>query len=254
MKTVILAGGLGTRLSEETEVRPKPMVEIGGKPILWHIMKTYSHCGFNDFVICLGYKGYMIKEWFSHYSLHNSDLSIDLKKNNIEILNNKTEDWKVTLVDTGKDTMTGGRLKRVKEYLDDETFMMTYGDGVGDIDIKSLVNFHKSHRKLATVTACNPEGRFGVIKLGGEKATSFGEKKDTDEWINAGFFVLEPNVLDYISGDAMPWEKDPLENLSKDGELMVNRHTGFWKPMDKYSDKLELERIWGTGKAPWKTW
>ena len=255
MKVVILAGGFGTRLAEETHSIPKPMVEIGGKPILWHIMKIYSTYGFNDFVICLGYKGYVIKEYFANYFLHNSDVTIDIKNNSMEIHNNYSEPWKVTLVDTGLDTMTGGRIKRVAKYLDDETFMLTYGDGVGDINIKELVEFHKNHGKLATVTATQPEGRFGALKLENNKVANFAEKMDNrNSWINGGFFVLEPEVINYIKDDTTIWEREPLEKLSKDGELMAYFHNGFWKPMDKLKDKMELEEMWGSGDAPWRIW
>ena len=255
MKVVILAGGFGTRLAEETHSIPKPMVEIGGKPILWHIMKIYSTYGFNDFVICLGYKGYVIKEYFANYFLHNSDVTIDIKNNSMEIHNNYSEPWKVTLVDTGLDTMTGGRIKKVAKYLDDETFMLTYGDGVGDINIKELVEFHKNHGKLATVTATQPEGRFGALKLENNKVANFAEKMDNrNSWINGGFFVLEPEVINYIKDDTTIWEREPLEKLSKDGELMAYFHNGFWKPMDKLKDKMELEEMWGSGDAPWRIW
>ncbi|ENN95794.1 glucose-1-phosphate cytidylyltransferase [Methanocaldococcus villosus KIN24-T80] len=255
MKVVILAGGFGTRLSEETHRIPKPMVEIGGKPILWHIMKIYSTYGYNDFIICLGYKGYIIKEYFANYFLHNSDVTIDLKTNEIEVHNNYSEPWRVTLVDTGLHTQTGGRIKRVAKYIGDETFMMTYGDGVGNINIRELVEFHKKHGKLATVTAVQPEGRFGVLKLNGNQVIKFAEKMDNkDSWINAGFFVLEPEVIDYIKGDDTIWEKEPLERLAEDGQLMAYFHRGFWKPMDKLKDKMELEKLWNSGNAPWKIW
>ena len=255
MKVVILAGGFGTRLAEETHSIPKPMVEIGGKPILWHIMKIYSTYGFNDFVICLGYKGYVIKEYFANYFLHNSDVTIDIKNNSMEIHNNYSEPWKVTLVDTGLNTMTGGRIKRVAKYLDDETFMLTYGDGVGDMNIKELVEFHKNHGKLATVTATQPEGRFGALKLENNKVANFAEKMDNrNSWINGGFFVLEPEVINYIKDDTTIWEREPLEKLSKDGELMAYFHNGFWKPMDKLKDKMELEEMWSSGDAPWRIW
>ena len=255
MKVVILAGGFGTRLAEETHSIPKPMVEIGEKPILWHIMKIYSTYGFNDFVICLGYKGYVIKEYFANYFLHNSDVTIDIKNNSMEIHNNYSEPWKVTLVDTGLDTMTGGRIKKVAKYLDDETFMLTYGDGVGDINIKELVEFHKNHGKLATVTATQPEGRFGALKLENNKVANFAEKMDNrNSWINGGFFVLEPEVINYIKDDTTIWEREPLEKLSKDGELMAYFHNGFWKPMDKLKDKMELEEMWSSGDAPWRIW
>ena len=255
MKVVILAGGFGTRLAEETHSIPKPMVEIGGKPILWHIMKIYSTYGFNDFVICLGYKGYVIKEYFANYFLHNSDVTIDIKNNSMEIHNNYSEPWKVTLVDTGLDTMTGGRIKKVAKYLDDETFMLTYGDGVGDMNIKELVEFHKNHGKLATVTATQPEGRFGALKLENNKVANFAEKMDNrNSWINGGFFVLEPEVINYIKDDNTIWEREPLEKLSKEGELMAYFHNGFWKPMDKLKDKMDLEKMWSSGNAPWEIW
>ena len=255
MKVVILAGGFGTRLAEETHSIPKPMVKIGEKPILWHIMKIYSTYGFNDFVICLGYKGYIIKEYFANYFLHNSDITIDLKDNSMKILNNYSEPWKVTLVDTGLNTMTGGRLKRVSKYLGSETFMLTYGDGLGNINIKKLVEFHRNHGKLATVTAIQPEGRFGALRLENNKVTSFAEKMDNkDSWINGGFFVLEPQVINYIKDDNTIWEREPLEKLSKEGELMAYFHRGFWKPMDKLKDKMDLEKMWNSGDAPWKIW
>jgi len=256
MKVVILAGGLGTRLSEETEFRPKPMVEIGGKPILWHIMKIYSYFGFNDFIICLGYKGYIIKEYFANYFIHRSDLSIDLKNNHIEVHNSHCEPWKVTLVDTGLNTQTGGRLKRVQKYIGEERFMATYGDGVGDINIKELLEFHKKHGKYATVTAVQPPGRFGAINLDAyDNITSFEEKPRGDKaWINGGFFVLEPEIFNYIEGDGTFWEREPLANLAKDGQLVAYRHQGFWKPMDTLRDKRELEELWNSGKAPWKVW
>lgn len=255
MKVVILAGGFGTRLSEETRSIPKPMVEIGGKPMLWHIMKIYSHYGFNDFIICLGYKGYVIKDYFSNYFKHNSDLTINLRTNEMEIHGNRSEPWKVTLVDTGLHTQTGGRIKRVANYIGNETFMATYGDGVGNIDVKELVNFHKKHGKIATLTGVHPEGRFGALSLDDDKVVSFGEKKDNvDAWINGGFFVLNPDVMDYIKGDEMPFEKYPLEQLSKENQLIVYKHKGFWKPMDKLSDKMKLEKMWSSGNAPWKVW
>jgi len=255
MKVVILAGGLGTRLAEETQNIPKPMVEIGGKPILWHIMKIYSSYGFNDFIICLGYKGYVIKEYFTNYFLHNSDVTIDIKNNSMKIHNNYSEPWKVTLVDTGFNTMTGGRVKRVAKYLDNETFMLTYGDGVGNVNIKDLVEFHKSHGKLATVTATQPEGRFGALKLENNKVASFAEKMDNkDNWINGGFFILEPEAINYIKDDFTSWEKEPLEKLSKDNELMAYFHYGFWKPMDKLKDKMDLEDMWNSDNALWKIW
>lgn len=256
MKTVILAGGLGTRLSEETDVRPKPMVEIGGKPILWHIMKIYSHHGFNDFVICLGYKGYVIKEYFANYYLHKADVTLDLGKNSMEIHDSKAEPWKVTLVDTGKETMTGGRIKRVRDFVGDGTFMLTYGDGVGDVDIKALVEFHGKHGRKATVTSVQPTGRFGALEMDAEGAvTGFKEKPRGDgSWINGGFFVLEPSVFDYIEGDPTIWEKEPLEGLSRDGQLSAYRHEGFWQPMDTLRDKHMLNSLAEAGKAPWMSW
>lgn len=255
MKIIILAGGFGTRLSEETDLKPKPMVEIGGKPLLWHIMKIYSHYGFNDFVICLGYKGYMIKEWFANYFLHNSDVTIKIKTNEIVVHDTKTEDWTISLVDTGLNTQTGGRLKRVKNYLDGETFMMTYGDGVADINIKELVKFHKNHGKLATMTSVQPPGRFGSIEVKENKITRFYEKPKGDGvWINGGFFVLDPRVIDYIGGDDIRWEKEPLEKLANDGQLMAHKHKGFWKPMDTLRDRRELESLLKSKKAPWKIW
>ena len=256
MKVVILAGGLGTRLSEETVIKPKPMVEIGGKPILWHIMKIYTHYGINDFVICLGYKGYMIKEYFANYFLHQSDVTIDLKENNMEVHDSKAEAWKITLVDTGLNTMTGGRIKRVQNFIGNESFLLTYGDGVGDIDIGSLLNFHRKHGKLATVTAVQPLGRFGAINLGDKDSVlTFQEKPRGDgSWINGGFFVVEPEVFDYIQGDETYWELEPLENLAKSGQLAAYKHYGFWKPMDTLRDKTELESLWNAGKADWKVW
>ena len=258
MKIVILAGGLGTRLSEETELKPKPMVQIGGMPILWHIMKIYSHYGFNDFIICLGYKGYMIKEYFHHYYLHHSDVTIDLENNDTKYYSTKAEPWKITLADTGINTMTGGRLKRVQKYIGNETFMFTYGDGVSDVNISDLVEFHKSHKKLATVTTIKPSGgRFGLADIDEQNnITSFVEKPEEYEtWINGGFFVLEPKVFDYIQeGDATFWERTPLENLSNDRELKAFKHKGFWKPMDTLREKNELEAMWSSGNAPWKIW
>jgi len=254
MKVVILAGGLGTRLSEETSVKPKPMVEIGGKPILWHIMKIYSHYGFNEFIVCLGYKGYTIKEWFSHYYIHHSDLTFDLEHDNIIHHHNKGENWKVTLVDTGDETMTGGRIKRIKDYIGNETFMATYGDGVGNVNIKELVKFHKDNNHIATVTSVIPEGRFGALSIQDTRITNFSEKKDNKDRINAGYFVLEPEVFDYIEGDATAFEKDPLQNLAKDGKLHTYCHNEFWKAMDTLSDKSKLEEMWQKNEAPWKIW
>jgi len=256
MKVVILAGGYGTRLSEETVNIPKPMVEIGGKPILWHIMKIYSHYGYNDFIICLGYKGYIIKEYFMNYFMHMSDITVDLSNGGIKVHNSKAENWKVTLVDTGLDTMTGGRIKRIKDHLDGERFMLTYGDGVGDVNINSLVKFHESHGKLATMTAVQPSGRFGTLRISDDKKVeSFVEKPAGDgAWINGGFFVLEPQVIDYIKDDSTIWEREPLENLTKESQLFAYKHEGFWKPMDTLRDKIELDRLWSTKEAPWKVW
>jgi glucose-1-phosphate cytidylyltransferase len=256
MKVVILAGGLGTRLSEETSVRPKPMVEIGGKPILWHIMKIYSYYGFNDFVICLGFKGYMIKEYFSNYFLHMSDVTFDMTTNEMEVHHKKAEPWRVTLVDTGSASMTGGRVKRVAPYINNETFMLTYGDGVADVDIPALVALHRSHVKSATVTSVQPSGRFGALNiLDDNRVDSFQEKPAGDgSWINGGFMVLEPQVLDRIKGDATLLEKEPLEGLAHDGELMAFKHRGFWQPMDTLRDKILLEELWDSGQAPWKLW
>jgi len=255
MKVVLLAGGFGTRLSEETDIKPKPMVEIGGKPILWHIMKIYSAYGFNDFIVCLGYKGYVIKEYFANYFFHMSDVTIDLKNNQMEVHTVKAEPWKVTLVDTGLNTMTGGRIKRVKDYIGNETFMLTYGDGVGNINIKSLLEFHKQHGKYATLTAVQPSGRFGALDIEDIQVKNFKEKPKGDgAWINGGFFVLEPQIFEYIEGDETIWERDPLENLAKDGQLMAYKHTGFWKPMDTLRDKIQLQKLWETNQAPWKVW
>ncbi len=256
MKVVILAGGLGTRLSEETILKPKPMVEIGGKPILWHIMKIYSSHGFNDFVICLGYKGYVIKEYFANYFLHQSNVTFDVKNNTMQIHDSQAEPWKVTLVDTGINTMTGGRIKRIKNYIDNQPFLLTYGDGVGNIDIKKLVDFHHENEKLLTVTAVQPSGRFGALQI--EKnlqVSSFLEKPQGDgAWINGGFFVCQPEVIDYLGDDSTVFEKEPLENLAKDTQMMAFKHQGFWKPMDTLRDKHELETMWDSNTAPWKNW
>jgi glucose-1-phosphate cytidylyltransferase len=255
MKAVILAGGLGTRLSEETSVRPKPMVEIGGRPILWHVMKIYAAHGIMNFVVCLGYKGYLIKEYFANYFLHMSDVTFDMSKNKMEVHEGKAEPWKVTLVDTGDNTQTGGRLGRVRRYLDDSTFCMTYGDGVSDVNIKALVEFHRQHGKRATVTAVQPPGRFGAMEIDGNAVHHFLEKpKGGEGWINGGFFVLEPGVLDLISGDETYWEKSPMETLAQQSELQAYRHRGFWQPMDTMRDKTLLESLWVSGKAPWKVW
>ncbi len=254
MKAVILAGGLGTRIAEESDTKPKPMVEIGGKPLLWHIMKMYSHHGINDFVICLGYKGYVIKEFFFNYYRHMSDMMIDLKTGDHKILNSQAENWRITLVDTGPDTMTGGRLKRVAPYLGDETFCLTYGDGLSDIDMGAELAFHRSHGKLATVAAVQPPGRFGVLNIDDGSNVSSFEEKPSDEigWINGGFFVLEPKVIDYIDGDSTSWEREPLSNLARDGHLAAFRHSGFWQPCDTLRDKRELEAMWSRGNAPWQ--
>lgn len=255
MKAVILAGGLGTRISEETSIRPKPMVEIGGKPILWHIMKIYSAHGINDFIVCLGYKGYMIKEYFANYYLHMSDVTFDMTNNKMEVHQNSAEPWRVTLVDTGAETMTGGRLRRIRTYLDDEDFCLTYGDGVCDVDIRRLVEFHKREGGLATLTAVQPPGRFGAINMEKHRITSFEEKPQGDGgWISGGFFVLSPKVIDYIESDATAWEREPLDRLARQGDLSAFMHKGFWHPMDTLRDKNYLEELWGSGKAPWKTW
>lgn len=256
MKVVILAGGLGTRLSEETHLKPKPMVEIGDKPILWHIMKIYSHFGYHDFIICLGYKGYVIKEYFSNYFLHNCDVTLDVRTQEIEIHQNAVEPWRVTLVDTGTNTMTGGRIKRIQPYVGSKAFMLTYGDGVGNVDIPSVVKFHRSHGKVATVTAVQPLGRFGSLEIEIDHGVrSFQEKPDGDgAWVNGGFFILEPGVFDYIDGDETIFEQAPLEGLSQDGNLKAYRHAGFWQPMDTLRDKNRLEELWATGRAPWRVW
>lgn len=257
MKAVILAGGLGTRLSEETSIKPKPMVEIGGKPILWHIMKIYSAHGINEFVICLGYKGYIIKEYFANYYRHMSDITFDLSSNSEIIHNNNSEKWKVTLVDTGEETMTGGRIKRVRDYIkDEEAFCLTYGDGVADINISDLIKFHKSHKKLATLTATQPPGRFGALHIdSGSVVTAFKEKPEGDgNIINGGFFVLSPKVIDYISDDFTSWEKEPLTQIAQDNQLMAYKHKGFWQPMDTLRDKNYLEELWDSKKAAWKVW
>ncbi|PZP35682.1 MAG: glucose-1-phosphate cytidylyltransferase [Roseateles depolymerans] len=255
MKAVILAGGLGTRLAEETSVRPKPMVEIGGKPVLWHVMKIFSHYGINDFVVCLGYKGYVIKEYFANYFLHMSDVTFDLAENRMEIRDRHVEPWRVTLVDTGEHTMTGGRLKRVRQYLDDESFCFTYGDGLSDVDVGRLVQFHAQQGRMATVTAVQPPGRFGALDIEDQRITRFAEKPQGDgSWINGGFFVLEPQVIDYIGGDEVTWEREPLERLAAEGQLSAFAHRGFWHPMDTLRDKILLEDLWQTQRAPWKLW
>lgn len=256
MKVVLLAGGHGTRLSEETELKPKPMVEIGGSPILWHIMKIYSHYGFNDFIILCGYKGYMIKEYFANYYRHHSDLTVDLCNNSISYLKNNAEPWKVTLIDTGINTMTGGRIKKVKEYTGDEPFMLTYGDGVSDVNIPELIKYHKNHGKAITMTSVQPEGRFGALIINNEyKVTDFKEKPVGDgAWINGGFFICNPLVFDYLGEEDSIFEREPLENLARDGQLFTFMHNGFWKPMDTLRDKNELQQMWAGGNAPWKIW
>lgn len=260
MKTVILAGGFGTRLSEETGVRPKPLVEIGGKPILWHIMKMYSFYGHNDFIICCGYKGYMIKEFFSNYFLHHSDVTFDVKNNKMEIHSNEIEPWKVTLIDTGENSMTGGRIKRIKKYIGNESFFLTYGDGVSDVDMDSLLKFHRENKSFATLTAVQPPGRYGAFNLPEDepKITSFKEKPTGDghetAWINGGFFVLEPEIFDYIEGDQTIWEGDPMENLAHDEKLAAYKHDGFWQSMDSLRDKNVLEEDWLSGRPAWKKW
>jgi glucose-1-phosphate cytidylyltransferase len=255
MKVVLLAGGLGTRISEESHLKPKPMIEIGGRPILWHIMKIYSQYGLNDFIVCCGYKSYVIKEYFANYFLHLSDVTFDLKNNKMEVHHNESEPWKVTLVDTGEDTMTGGRIKRVKKYIGDEDFCLTYGDGLADIDIPKLLEFHKSHGGLATLTAAQPPGRFGALATKGTVIESFKEKPMGDgNWINGGFFVLNSKVIDLISGDTTVWEKEPLEKLAESKQLHAFQHSGFWQPMDTLRDKNQLEQMWSEGRAPWKKW
>lgn len=256
MKAVILAGGLGTRIGEETHLRPKPMIEIGGRPILWHILKIYSAHGINDFIICCGHKGYVIKEYFANYFLHMSDVTFDMAANKMEVHRRQAEPWRVTLVDTGEETMTGGRLRRVGEYVrGDEAFCFTYGDGVADIDISASIAFHKSHGKLATVTAVQPPGRFGALQIDGARITGFSEKPDGDGGlINGGFFVLSPKCLDRIAEDSTSWEYEPLESLARDSELMAFEHQGFWQPMDTLREKNLLEDLWQSGKAPWKKW
>jgi glucose-1-phosphate cytidylyltransferase len=255
MKAVILAGGLGTRISEETSVRPKPMVEIGGRPILWHILKVYASHGINDFVICAGYKGYLIKEYFANYFLHMSDVTFDIKENRIEVHQRRSEHWRVTVVDTGEASMTGGRLRRVRDYLGDESFCFTYGDGVGNVDISELIQVHKRSGLKATLTAVQPPGRYGALDLEGERIARFKEKPQGDgDWVNAGFFVLEPSVVDLIDDDSTVWERQPLEKLAAAGSLGVYKHTGFWHPMDTLRDKTMLEEMWSSGNAPWRSW
>jgi glucose-1-phosphate cytidylyltransferase len=256
MKCIVLAGGLGTRISEETHLKPKPMVEIGGRPILWHIMKIYSSHGVNDFIICCGYKGYVIKEYFANYFLHMSDVTFNVSNNTMEVHQRKAEPWKVTLVDTGEDTMTGGRLKRVSDYIKKEkAFCLTYGDGVGDVNISAAIQFHQTHGKSATVTAVQPPGRYGVLEKSGDQVTGFSEKPRGDGGlINGGFFVLSPKCLDLIEGDQTSWEGAPLTQLAKTNEMMAFKHKGFWQPMDTLRDKNQLEDLWSSGKAPWKIW
>lgn len=256
MKAVILAGGLGTRIAEETTVKPKPMVEVGEKPILWHIMKTYSHYGINDFVICAGYKGYQIKEYFRNYWLHNCDVTFDMRTHDVEVHQDANEPWRVTVVDTGADTMTGGRVRRIRDYVGDETFMLTYGDGVADVDIAALLAHHRAQDKLATVTAVQPLGRFGAMNLADDCLVSaFQEKPKGDGgWVSGGYFVLEPRVFDYIDGDDVVWEREPLERLAAECELSAYKHRGFWQPMDTLRDRLQLEELWVGGSAPWKVW
>jgi glucose-1-phosphate cytidylyltransferase len=255
MKAVILAGGLGTRLAEETSIRPKPMVEVGGRPILWHILKHYSRHGINEFVVCLGYRGYVIKEYFANYFMHMSDITFDLAKNEMAICQRHCEPWRVTLIDTGEETQTGGRLRRVAKYVGDETFCFTYGDGVSDVDLTALVAFHHRQGRLATLTSVQPQGRFGALDIEGGRITRFEEKPQGDgTWVNGGFFVLEPQVLSYIEGDATSWEREPLEALAREGQLSAWAHRGFWQPMDTLRDKMKLEELWQRGVAPWKTW
>jgi glucose-1-phosphate cytidylyltransferase len=255
LKAVILAGGLGTRISEESHLKPKPMIEIGGHPILWHIMKIYSHYGINDFVICLGYKGYIIKEYFANYFLHTCDVTFDVSRNEMEVHHRYAEPWRVTLVDTGQDTMTGGRLKRVRQYVGNESFCFTYGDGLADVDIGKLIEFHRAHGRLATITAIQPPGRYGAIKMDGPRVHSFQEKPAGDgAWINGGFFVLEPAAIDYIAGDATSWESEPLAGLAAADQLRAFSHTGFWQAMDTLREKNRLEELWAKGRPPWKAW
>lgn len=255
MKVLLLAGGLGTRISEETHLKPKPMVEIGGKPILWHIMKMYSHYGFNEFTVLLGYKGYVVKEFFANYFLHQSDVTVDLAENKISFHNNKSEPWKITLLDTGMHSMTGGRILRARDYVGDEPFMLTYGDGVSDVNIKALEEFHRSHSGCITMTSVQPDGRFGSLKMDGDRISQFMEKPKGDGgWINGGFFVCDPKVFEYIDGDSTIFERDPLEKMAEDKELFAFRHTGFWKPMDTLRDKNQLEEMLANNTAKWKTW
>ena len=256
MKVVLLAGGLGTRISEETVLKPKPMIEIGGMPILWHIMKMYSAHGFNDFVVCLGYKGYLVKEYFNNYFLHRSDVTVDLSDNSLKVHDSQAEPWKITLVDTGLNSMTGGRIKRIQPHIGNEPFLLTYGDGVSNVDITGLVNFHRAHGKYCTVTAVQPSGRFGALNISeDDQVLSFREKPKGDgSWINGGFFVCQPEVFNYINGDDTTWEKEPMENIAHDGQMKTFKHDGFWKPMDTLRDKQELETEWNSGNAKWKQW
>ena len=256
MKAVILAGGFGTRISEESHLKPKPMIEIGNMPILWHIMKMYSHCGINDFIICGGYKQHIIKEYFSNYSLYNSDITFDFKNDTTKVLTNDSEPWSVTIADTGLNTMTGGRVKRIAKYLgDDETFCLTYGDGVSDVPIDKVIDFHKHEHKLATITAVHPEGRFGIMDMDGNKVLAFREKNTEDVgWINGGFMVLDRGVIDYINDDSTTFEREPIEKLAKNGQLNAYKHCGFWQCMDTLRDKEKLQKLWNSGTAPWKTW
>jgi len=255
LKAVILAGGLGSRISEETNLKPKPLIEIGSMPILWHIMKIYSTFDINDFVICCGYKGYLVKEYFANYFLHMSDVTFDIKNNKMEVHRKNAEPWKVTLVDTGLDTMTGGRLRRVKNFVENETFCFTYGDGLSDVNVSELIKFHKNQHTIVTVTSVQHPGRFGLLDIEGNKISKFSEKPPGDgNWINGGFFVLEPKVFDYLKDDSTVWEKEPLEKLAKDGQLSAYTHTGFWQPLDTLRDKNYLEKLWASGKAPWKIW
>ena len=255
MKAVILAGGYGTRISEETQTRPKPMVEIGGKPVLWHIMKSYSHHGINDFIICCGYKGYLIKEYFANYALHMSDVTFDMRTRDMTVHQSSAEPWTVTLVDTGEDTATGGRLRRVADYIGDGDFCFTYGDGVSDVDIGRLVEFHQRSGSIATVTAVHPPGRFGVLTMARDEIASFAEKPHDDAgWINGGYFVLSPKAIGYIGGDETAWEKEPMERLAREGQLSAFVHAGFWQPLDTLRDRNQLNELWNSGKAPWKKW
>ena len=255
MKAVILAGGFGTRLMEETTVKPKPMIEIGGKPILWHIMKVYAQHGIRDFIVCVGYKGYLIKEYFANYMLHNADVTFDIARGTMDVHHHTAEPWRVTVVDTGEKTMTGGRIKQVRRYIGNEDFCMTYGDGIGDVDIAELLRYHRSHGCYATVTAAQPPGRFGALNIEGDTVLSFKEKPQGDgSWVNAGFFVLNPRVLDYIDHDQILWEHEPIERLAREGQLRANFHRGFWQPMDTLRDKVLLEGLWDNGNAPWKSW